>query len=179
MTDESQRAMATWIGTLSSGGFLRDADDEAGIGAAAAFVGEARLAELRRWMVEQPEAEIQREQRMAITVLIAMAHADRVVDPAEVALLEEVIAKSRLDAATQAKLAGSIHDWPALPENLADLLTHPVLRELLLALAWETAVSDGTVDRAEEVFAKVLAMRMSIDADRCNAIRDAIVKRTR
>ena len=49
---EGTRAIASWIGTLASGGLITDAHQEAGLSVAAYVVGESRLAELREWLVE-------------------------------------------------------------------------------------------------------------------------------
>ena len=176
MQSQSQQAMTHWIGTLASGGIIRSAHEEAGLTVAIFVVGEDRLSELREWMVAQSRETIAREQRAAIEICIWMANADRKLDPEEAHLLKQLIGKSGLDDDTQDLLVAEVHDPPSLA-GVEDRLTHPVLRELLLALSWELAMSDGSIDASEENFATGLAVRLGVDEARAAEIKDAVVAR--
>src|SRR5262245_20876136 len=130
---DAQKAMASWLGALARSGVLENRWEEAGRAVAAYVVGEAELAALRAWFSEQTADVANRERRAAIEVCIWMAHADRQIDPEEVSLLREIIGSSLLDEATQGDLVAEVQEPPSLA-NLEKRLTHPVLRELLLAL---------------------------------------------
>jgi uncharacterized membrane protein YebE (DUF533 family) len=171
--NEARSAMSTWVGTLARGGILHSAAEEAGVAIAAYVVGEERLSELRQWLAAQPPEVVQREQGAAIGVCIWMAQADRNLDPAERALLEELVNHSGLDYAAQERLIASIESPPAA-SDLASHAMHPVLRELLLALAWELAMADGRIDQAEQDFYVELGARLDIDPERAREIRDAL-----
>src|SRR5688572_12855173 len=142
--EESRRAMATWLGTLSRGGVVSEEHAKAGVAVAAYVVGEARLEELKRWLAEQPRETVEREQRAAIEVCIWMAHADRDVDAEERWMLKEIIDASSFDEDARDALITQSQEPPSL-KGVERRLTHPVLRELLLALAWELAVADGRI----------------------------------
>ena len=62
-------------------------------------------------------------------------------------------------------------------DGIETRLTHPVLRELMLALCWELASADGEVDRLEEAFHVGLARRLEIDSQRAKELRDAMNQR--
>ena len=61
-----------------------------------------------------------------------MMHADRQIDPEEVALIREIIGRSGLSDDEQDELVAESHEPPSL-DGIEERLTHPVLRELLLA----------------------------------------------
>ncbi len=168
--------MSTWIGTLARGGVLRDLHEEAGIAVAALVVGEERLSELRAWMAAQPGDVVEREQRGAIEVCIWMAHADREVDPGEKDLLRRVILASALDQEAREALVRASDEPPSLA-GIERRVTHPVLRELLLALSWELASADGTLDGRERDFHLGLARRLGVAEERLEEIRDAVTQR--
>ncbi|MFW6052044.1 MAG: DUF533 domain-containing protein [Myxococcota bacterium] len=170
---EAPRAMATWIGTLARGGVLRSVTEEAGVAVAAYVVGEDRLSELRQFMSHQPPEVVKREQKAAIDACIWMAQADRKLDSTERELLERMVDASGLDYATQEALVASI-DAPSSIEDVEQQLQHPVLRELLLALAWELALVDGRVAEGEKDFYTGLAERLSIEPARAEAIKRAV-----
>jgi hypothetical protein len=179
MTD-SRLAMATWLGTLAKGGVLGDAQGdanaphrEAGDAVAAFVVGDEALATLRRWWKAQPPEVVAREKRGAIEICIWMANADRRLDPEEAHMLRAVVLESGLDEDTQDELVAAIHDPPSLA-GIEERLTHPVLRELLLALAWELASADGQIDLRERDFHVGLAKRLGVPEARAREIRDAI-----
>lgn len=173
---QARQAMATWIGTLRSGGVLRDDQEEAGMTVAAYVVGEPRLAELRRWLLTQSPETLAREQRAAIELCIWMANADRQLHPEEVHLLRTIIAASRLSEEVQDALVAAVHEPPSL-EDLEERLTHPVLRELMVALMWELAESDGRVDAREEQLFGSMCQRLGIDRRRASELRQAVVAR--
>jgi tellurite resistance protein len=170
---EASKAMATWVGTLARGGVLYDSDEEAGVAVAAYVVGEGRLSDLREWMRAQPADRVRREQEAAIAACIWMAQADRQLDPSERELLEEIVNHSGLDYETQERLVASIDGAPSV-EGLPRTDSHPVLRELLLALAWELALADGRIDQSERDFYGELATRLEVDPARAAEVRDAL-----
>lgn len=176
MSEESRLAMSTWIGALAASGVVRGEVHRAGVALATYVVGESRLSELRDWLHRQPPSVVTREKRAAIEVCIWMANADRRLDPEEAHFLRQIVGESGLDADTVDALVDAIHNMPSL-EDLETRLTHPVMRELMLALAWELASADGHVDRLEEAFHIGLAKRLKVDPKTAEGLRDAIMQR--
>jgi uncharacterized tellurite resistance protein B-like protein len=175
MTDAS-RAIASWLGALSRAAVLRDSWQEAGDAVASYVVGEPRVEELRAWLSSQTPEVATRERRAAIEVCIWMVHADRDVDPEETDLLREIIASSQLDEDTQDLLVREAHELPSL-RSLEKRLTHPVLRELLLALCWELASVDGRVAKTERDLYTGLAKRLGVSDVRAAEIQRAMGER--
>lgn len=176
---DARKAMASWLGALARGGVLgarEDRWDAAGRAVAAYVVGEPQLDALRAWFADQPREIATRERRAAVEVCIWMAHADREIDPEEVHLLREIIGASALDEDVQDELVRESHEPPSLA-GVERRLTHPVLRELLLALCWELATSDGRVASTERDFYQGLAKRLEIGAVRAAEIQRAIGER--
>ena len=173
---ESRLAMSTWVGALTKGGVIRGGMQSAGETLATFVVGEKRVAELREWMSTQPKDVVDREKRAAIEVCIWMANADRKLDPEEAYFVKTMIGESGLDDELVDQLVQEIHELPSL-EGIEKRLTHPVLRELMLALAWELASADGSVDRLEEAFHVGLARRLGIESSRATELRDAMSQR--
>ncbi|MDH5491126.1 MAG: TerB family tellurite resistance protein [Myxococcales bacterium] len=171
--DESTAAMATWLGALARGGVIDEPHERAGVGVAAYVVGADRVDELRRWFRDQPAEIVRREKRAAIEACIWMAHADRELTIEESILLRSIVDQAGLEPAEARALASMIERGPAL-ESIADRVTHPVLRELLLALGWEIAAIDGRIDPRELRLHERLADRLGIDADRAEALRVAV-----
>lgn len=166
----AQRAMTGWLGLLARGGVLQDG----GAGAVASFVvGEEQVEALAAWFVSLDAESARRERRAAVELCIWMAHADREVSPEERLLLRQLVARSGLDADTQDALLHAVHQ-PAPIDRIEQRLTHPVLRELMLALAWELAMADGRIDGAEDALFTSLASRFDIAPERATAIRDAL-----
>lgn len=155
---------------------MRNDVQEAGVALATFVVGESRIEELRKWMRSQPRDVLVREKRGAIEVCIWMANADRRIDPEEAHFLRTLVGESGLDDDTVDELVEAIHDLPSL-DGIETRLTHPVLRELMLALAWELATADGTVDRLEEAFHVGLARRLGVESGRATELRDAVLQR--
>ncbi|AKF11672.1 TerB family tellurite resistance protein [Sandaracinus amylolyticus] len=173
---DAQQAMASWLGALARGGVLEGEHEKAGQAVAAYVVGESELDRLRGWFAEQPIQIANRERRAAIEVCIWMVHADREVDPEEVHLLRRIIGASLLDDDIQDELVRESHEPPSL-RGLETRLTHPVLRELLLALCWELACADGRVAKSERDFYSGLAKRLAVSAVRASEIQRAIGER--
>lgn len=178
MTSAAQRAMTTWLGALARGGVvgIDEAEAAAGEAVAAFVVGDDRLSELRDWLREADAEAADRERRAAIEACIWMAHADRTLHPEESHLLSRLVAQSGLDEDAQDALVAAVHEPPPI-EGLEERLTHPVLRELILALAWELALADGRVDSAEERFYRALARRLRVPDDRAGEVREAVDQR--
>jgi uncharacterized tellurite resistance protein B-like protein len=173
-TEAADWAMTGWLGTLGRSGLI-DHDGSAGTGQAVAsyVVGEEAIASLRSFFDKAPPEVRDREKRAAIEVCIWMVHADRQVDPEEVNLLREIIGRSGLSEDVQDELVSESHEPPSLAD-LEERLTHPVLRELLLALSWELATSDGSVAKSERDFYTGLSKRLGISAERAAEIQRAI-----
>lgn len=164
-------AMAGWLGLFARAGVLeRRASGDA---IAAFVVGEDRVRELAQWFASADETTVRRERRAAIELCIWMAHADREVDPEERHLLRELVASSGLDEDTQDALVSAVHEPPS-SEGVEERITQPILRELMLALAWELAMADGRIDRAESKLYGELASRLGVTRERAREIRDAI-----
>jgi len=176
MHDQAPKAIATWLGTLARGGVVSDENARAGLAVAAYVVGEERLDEVRAWLRSQPDDVVMREKKAAIEVCIWMAHADRELAPEERVLLHRIVEASGLDATTYGSLLASTRDPPSLA-TIERRVTHPVLRELLLALSWELASADGRVTRGENDFYRGLARKLDIDLARAEEIRASIAQR--
>jgi uncharacterized membrane protein YebE (DUF533 family) len=176
MMTAAQRAMTTWVGALAKGGVVDAGEAAAGEAVAAFVVGEEPLAELRSWLADADEATAARERRAAIEACIHMAHADRTLHPEESHLLSRLVATSGLGEDDQDELVAAVHEPPSI-EGIGERLTQPVLRELILALAWELALSDGRVASAEEGFYGELAGRLGVSEDRAEEIRAAVGER--
>lgn len=174
--EASGRAIASWIGTLSSGGVIRTPDQEAGVTLACFVLGEEPLAALRKWMVSQPQEEIADAQRAAVEVCCWIASADRRLDPAEVELLEQIILSSELPVAAQDELREMIPDPPE-PRDVEERLAHPVLREMLIALSWELAEADGRLDARESEFLSDIGRRLGVPEARSAELHEALLSR--
>jgi uncharacterized tellurite resistance protein B-like protein len=171
--NEARNAMSSWLGSLCHGGVI---EGEPGDAVAAYVVGAERVAELRGWLSGQPEAIRRRERRAAIEVCIWMANVDRDVDPEEAAMLRELIDRSELTDEDKDELVAESHDPPSL-SDLEDRITHPILRELLLALAWELASADGRIERSERDFFHGLTKRLGVAPERAAEIQRAVAER--
>jgi len=161
-----------WLGLLASG-VLENWEDAEAVDAAIEIVGEARLSDLREWVAHQSHATIQGLDATAIEVCIWMARADGVVSEAERLHIEELITASHLDADTDARVREAWERRPNLV-GLADRLPHPVLRELLLVLAWQTAFADGRLDRVEQGGELLLSTLLAVPDERAYALRRAL-----
>ena len=175
--------MARWIGTLADGGVIdppkdvRDAADTPHV-MAQYVVGEERLQSLMEWFAAADPVIAQRERRAAVEVCIWMAHADREVHPEERFMLQQIVTHSGLDDDTQDALVDAIHAPPPL-DGLEERLTQPVLRELMMALAWELALSDGHVDESESHLFGELANRFKVSRERAAELRALLSQQVR
>jgi uncharacterized membrane protein YebE (DUF533 family) len=167
---KSLAAIESWVDSLAAGGVLEAKGTRV---SGLAPIPRERLAELEAWLHAQPPEVRARERRAAIEVCIWMANADRNLDPEEAGLLKTLIDQSGLDDDAKDALVSEVEDPPSLAD-LEERLTHPVLRELLLFLAWELANTDGTVARAEAAFFTGLARRLGVSDERAAAIRAAV-----
>ncbi|MCB9594179.1 MAG: DUF533 domain-containing protein [Sandaracinaceae bacterium] len=166
-------AMATWIGALSRGGLLIGQAEEEGAELALAVLGEDGLVALREWFAARPADVVDRERRGAIHACIWMAHADRDVASEEVEMLQSIIAASDLPPKVQDELLAAI-ETPLDSSAIADELTQPGLRELVLALTLQLAQSDHRLDPDEQSAFDELAEAFGIDDDRADAIRATV-----
>lgn len=157
--------MATWIGALARGGMLFGREEEAGAELAVRLLGEESISKLREHFASQPPWIVERERKGAIRACIYMAQADRKIADEEVELLNEIIAHSDLSSVVRRELEGSIRD-PQTAEAVAGDLTQPGLRELILALAWLLAQSDGRIDPDEQKAHQALAKAFGIADER-------------
>lgn len=179
---DARHAIETWVGALSSSGVLAGEDaeaspsDKAGRALATFVLGESALDALSRFLRGVDDAEAAEERSAAVEVCVWMAHADRHLHDEERRMLENLVATSRLTRSQQAKLTAAIDDPPPL-EGLERRLTHPVLRELIMALAWELALSDGVVDAEEEALFLRLATQLDVPLRRAQELRDAMEQR--
>ena len=174
---ELRRAIATWLGPLSRGGVIREAIEEEGVALAAEVIGTDQLSELREFMRQQDKVEVRQQERAAIRVCIATAHANRTISKDERELLSEIVQTAELDPDVRNELHAQIGaDDPSIA-GIENELTHPVLRELLLGLSWEVVISDGRVDDSERTFHHELAARFGTPEDRAQHIRDRISAR--
>ena len=169
--------MEGWLGALSKVGLIgASADDEGSTAVAQFVVGEEAVTALRDFFASATPEVRERERRAAIEVCIWMVHADRKVDPEEVAMLREIIGRSGLSDDVQDELVQGTHEPPSL-QGIEERLTHPVLRELLLALSWELASIDGSVAKAERDFYTGMSKRLGVGAVRAAEIQRAIAER--
>lgn len=171
--NDAQRAMTSWVGALTSGGVFRSKHEEAGVTLAAYVVGEEQMSELREWMNKQEQGTLIAAQKACIEICIWMANADRKLEPEEVQLLKALITHSQLGADDQDALVAAVHDPPSM-NGIEKRVSHPVLRELMIALMWELAMSDGELAKAESDLMKGFVKRFEIEEDRAQSLRDAV-----
>ena len=176
-TQAADRAMEGWLGALGKVGVIdASADDEGSTAVAQFVVGEEAVTTLRDFFASATPEVRERERRAAIEVCIWMVHADRKFDPEEVAMLREIIGRSGLSDDVQDELVRGTHEPPSL-DGIEERLTHPVLRELLLALSWELASIDGSVAKAERDFYTGMSKRLGVSAVRAAEIQRAMAER--
>jgi uncharacterized tellurite resistance protein B-like protein len=174
--------MATWLGALRYTGVLSPQPAEAaGESVASYVVGSEAVAELKRWFDDVDPEVADRERFAAVEACILMAHADRSLQREERRMLLDIVGQSRLpehDRRTLRELAERPGVLGPLAEgDLERRLTQPVLRELILALAWELALADDTIEASEASFFDELAERLDIAPERAAALRAAVGER--
>ena len=172
----SSTAISSWLGTLARVGVLDSGHEEAGMAVAAYVVGEERLDELRGWLSEQASDVVVREKTAAVEVCIWMANADRNLDAEEAHFLKQVVMRSGLDDDTVDALVMAVHDPPSMMD-VEERLTHPVLRELMLAMCWELAGADGDIANAEDAFYRGMAKRLGVGDERAEELKDSMTER--
>jgi uncharacterized tellurite resistance protein B-like protein len=176
-TEAADRAMEGWLGTLGHVGVIdAGADDEGSTALANFVVGEEGVETLRGFFADATREIRDRERRAAIEICIWMMHADRKVDPEEVAMIREIIGRSGLPDDVQDELVQGTHEPPSL-EGVEDRLTQPALRELLLALCWELASVDGNVAKAERDFYTGMSKRLGVGPARAAEIQRSMAER--
>lgn len=167
-------AMGTWIGALVRGGTLMGDEEEEGVLLALEVLGEDRLGALRAHYAQEPREVVERERKGAIEACIWMAHANRVVAPEEQALLRKLVSHSDLSESAQAHLLETMGE-PSSPARIAEEVTYPALRELLLALAWSVARADGRIDDDERGAHRTLAEAFGVGEERAEEIRELVL----
>ncbi len=173
--------VSSWVALLSPTALLHGARDERAARAAALVVGEARLAELREHLTCEPADRAADLRSAAVEICIWMAVSDRVVDPVEREALADLVLRAELPDSETRRLVelcrSALSDVRKLshPETLAERADHPVLRELLLALAWQVALADDFVDDLEIRSFERLAGIFGIEAADRERIRTALV----
>lgn len=170
---DAREAMTTWLGALGRGGILLGELEEHGMFAAMTVVGADALGELRQWFEAQTDADALRERRAAVEVCIWMAHADRDVADSERELLSQLIARSGLPADVRGELDAAVVDGLSI-EGIEHRLTQETLRTLMLALAWELAEVDRTIDPRERASFDELAAALGVDEESARAIEAAV-----
>lgn len=163
-------AMVTWLGAYLRGAEADEEDARHGEAIARRVLGEDGVATLRAHLSDP--ARLHRERVGAIHAAIWMVKADREVADAEAEILDALIAHSELPWGEQQKLLAAVRE-PLSPERIAEELTEPALRELMLGLTWAIARADGRLDDRERDAFDALAAAFDVDEARRAAIRDA------
>ncbi|MDH5490713.1 MAG: TerB family tellurite resistance protein [Myxococcales bacterium] len=167
-----RRAIATWLRTFAETGLVIDPSAQEGLGLATRIVGRDRFGRLRDWMAALPAEALEREKVGAIRICIWMAQADRRIDPSERALVEELISGAGIRPEVGQALGEELFAGVSL-EGIHRELTHPVLRELMIVLAWQLALADGDLDAAEMRTFGELAEALELTRERAEALREA------
>lgn len=158
-----------WVGP-----FLRGEAPDEGAALAARVLGDDGMAALRAHFEQASADELEAQRVGALHACIWMVQADREVADAEARVLDALIAHSELPWARQQQLIAAIAE-PRTPEALAEELTQPQLRELMLGLLWRIALADGRLDDEESDAHARLSAAFGVDEARAAAIRDAVV----
>lgn len=168
-------ALSTWVGALSRGGLLWSNREEEGVVAAANVVGNARLEELSHWFGTRSQAQLEGERVAAIKLCIWLARSDRDLADTERDLIADIIAHSDLGATAREQLLELLAK-DAEVDRVAAVreLTHPVLQELILAMAWQIARADGKVEQAERTSFAQLAADFGLSDEVAARVRSAV-----
>jgi uncharacterized tellurite resistance protein B-like protein len=172
--------IATWISVLSETGLLHGERAEAAVVLATKIVGEARMSELRAWLHGEPRERILALRAAAIELCIWMAVVDRVVDPKEREILRDAILAAELPTGEELRLDGllasALSDSSKIAhiETLSEVLDHPVLRELMLAMTWLIATADGFVDALEVESFERLAAIFGVDGTTAERMKNVL-----
>ena len=167
-------ATATWVGALARGGVLMGHEEEVGAVLANVVLGPDELGALRQFFHDASDEVRVRERRGAIHACIYLAQADREIVPEEVALLMRIIAHSELSPDEKEHLERAVR-VPLSPDEIAEELTQPGLRELMLALSWQLADADDRLDDGEREAHQALARAFGVSDARLATLREAVV----
>lgn len=167
--------MAAWMGVLLRGGMIFNEREEQAVKTAMTVLGEERLEELRRFFAEQKPEQADQERVGAIQLCLWMANADRELASEERELLDEVIDRSDLPSSEKERLRDSMGEDPDVDGAIA-AVNQPGLRRLVLALAWELAESDGTVDQDEQRVFDRLTEAFGLDKGEVADLKAAVAR---
>ncbi len=162
-------SVARWMGILSTG-LLMGSEAEDAVQRAQKVLGSSQLATLRRWFAALPPEGMRDAKCAVVEACIFIVHADGVVQDAERELVERIVQLSELDENAQEWLIKRIDEKPLL-DSVAERLTHPALRELVIAMTWQIVTADGTVEQAEHQAHSDLAQKLDVSADRASVLR--------
>ena len=164
-------AMVTWLGGFLRGGGAEHRAAAAGEALAARVLGDEGVRELRRHLADP--ARLHAERIGAIHACIWMVRVDREVADEEAEILDAIIAGSELPWGDQQSLLAAMRE-PLTPARIAEQLTEPRLRELMVGLTWAIAAADGRLDDEERRGSRALAEAFGIDEARAETIREAV-----
>ncbi|MFO0550926.1 MAG: DUF533 domain-containing protein [Polyangiaceae bacterium] len=168
-------ALSTWVGALSRGGLLWSNREEEGVVAAAGVVGDERLEELSSWFGTRTQEQLERERVATIKLCIWLARADRNLDDTERDLIADIVAHSDLGASAREHLLEELAKDTEVDRAAAvKELTHPVLQELMLAMAWQIVRADGKVEQAERSSFAQLAADFGLTEEVASRVRSAV-----
>jgi uncharacterized tellurite resistance protein B-like protein len=173
-------AVATWISALTRGGLLFSQVEERGVRMAVVLVGEAPLASLREWFEPLSAERRLAVREAAFSLAIHALVADGVCSEAEGAFLEEVFDACAMTREERGRwhdlVAEAMRERRKLPhpETIAEVCDHPVLREILLAVAWHVMGADGAaIDEERATFTR-LARIFSVEEPRATQIAETV-----
>ncbi|MFK7991323.1 MAG: DUF533 domain-containing protein [Sandaracinaceae bacterium] len=165
-------AMVTWVGAALQGIDLTpDQADRSRW--ADTLLGEGAMDGIRAHFADQPPDQPERERVGAILACIWVAQADRVVTQEEREMLVLVVENAGVAPWRRAELLDAI-DTPVDLAAITTELTHPALRELVIALGWRLAASDDDIAEEERVAMATLAEALEVSSERVTAIRAAL-----
>jgi tellurite resistance protein len=147
---------------------------------AVVLVGEERLGSLREWFEPLPPEGRLAIREAAFSFAIHALVADGVCSEAEGTFLEEVFDACAMTREERGRwhdlVAAAMRERRRLshPETIAEVCDHPVLREILLAVAWHVMGADGSVVDEERATFSRLARLFSIDEPRATEIAETV-----
>lgn len=173
-------AVATWISALTRGGLLFSQVEERGVRMAVVLVGEEPLASLREWFEPlSPERRLAIREAALCLAIHALA-ADGVCSEAEGAFLEEVFDACAMTTEERGRwhdrVGAAMRERRKLPhpETIAEVCDHPVLREILLAVAWHVMGADGSAGDDERATFARLSRIFSVEEARAQQIAETV-----
>lgn len=165
-------AMITWVGAALQGTPWNEAQLES-LPWADALLGAGAMESIHGDFAGKPPDQAERERVGAILACIWVAQADRVITEEERAALAAVVESAGVAPWRRTELLDAI-ETPVALEGILTELTHPRLRELVLALGWHIAASDHDIADEERAALATLARALEISAERVTAIRAAL-----